>query len=49
MKMASVVLEIVIDSPLELNVYAENHIPWIGQIAITTQGDVEISAYPTKV
>jgi len=38
-------LEIVSENPLELNVFAENHSPWKGQIAITKQGDVEINPY----
>jgi hypothetical protein len=38
-------LEIVTESPLELKVFAENHTPWNGQIAITKQGDVEIKSY----
>lgn len=44
----SVLLEIVTDSPLELNVLAENQFPWKGQIVITKQGDVEINPYPNK-
>jgi hypothetical protein len=38
-------LEIVTKSPLELNVFAEGFEPWKGQIAITKQGDVELSEY----
>ena len=38
-------LEIVVDSPMELNVFAEDYNPWQGQIAITKQGDVEINPY----
>jgi len=41
-------LEIVVDSPLELNVFAEDYEPWRGQIAITKQGDVEVSPYPNE-
>ena len=41
-------LEIVTDSPLELNVFAENYIPWKGQIAITSQGEVELKPYPNE-
>ena len=41
-------LEIVVDSPLELNVFSENHNPWLGQIAITKQGDVEINSYSNE-
>jgi hypothetical protein len=44
----SVLLEIVTESPLELNVFAENHIPWKGQIAITKHGDVEINTYSNE-
>ncbi len=43
-----VALEIVTESPLELNVFAENQIPWKGQIAITAQGEVEIQPYPNE-
>ena len=41
-------LEIVTKSPLELHVFAENHIPWKGQIAITKHGDVEINTYSNE-
>ena len=41
----SVTLQIVTDSPLELQVLAENHERWEGQIAITVQGDVAIKKY----
>ena len=41
-------LEIVSENPLELYVFAENHVPWKGQIAITEQGDVEVNPYSTK-
>lgn len=41
-------LEIVTESPLDLQVYAENFIPWRGQIAITAKGDAEITAYPNS-
>ena len=44
----SVQLEIVTESPLELNVLAENHVPWKGHIAVTKQGDVEINPSPNK-
>jgi len=41
-------LEIVTKSPLELQVLAENQLPWKGQIAITSQGDVEITPYSNE-
>ena len=41
-------LEIVTQSPLELHVLADGHLPWKGQIAITKKGDVEIYFYPTQ-
>ena len=47
-ELGQVQLEIVTESPLELNVIAENYNPWKGQIAITKQGDVEINPYQHK-
>ncbi len=43
-----VLLEVVADSPLELNVFAEKYQPWQGQIALTKQGEIEISEYPNE-
>ena len=47
-ELGQVQLEIVSESPLELNVYAETYQPWKGQIAITKQGSTKISPYPNK-
>ena|GEM_PF-3368294 len=41
----NVTLNIVSESPLELNVYAESFEPWKGQISISKQGEVIVSAY----
>ncbi len=41
-------LEIVTKSPLELNVFADGFKPWKGQIAISKQGDAEITQRPNE-
>ncbi len=44
----TVTLQIVTQSPLELQVLAENYARGEGQIAIVTQGEVDIKKYSTE-